>query len=49
MKTARERNIGWRIDCFFVSEKLKGQLIAADIHADVYGSDYCPISLQINS
>ena len=42
---ARERNVGWRIDYFFVSENLKPNLKKAEIHADVMGSDHCPISV----
>lgn len=44
---ARNRNVGWRIDYFFVSEDLKGNLLSADIHSDVMGSDHCPISLEL--
>ena len=45
---ARERNVGWRIDYFFVSPDLKDRIAAADIHADVLGSDHCPISLTLD-
>lgn len=41
----RERNVGWRIDYFFVSDDLKDKVIAAEIHDDVMGSDHAPISL----
>lgn len=44
---ARKNNAGWRIDYFFVSENLKEQLKSAKIHNDIYGSDHCPISLEI--
>ncbi len=44
---ARDRNVGWRIDYFFVSEELKKNIRAADIHADVMGSDHCPVSLEL--
>lgn len=48
MKTrARERNVGWRIDYFFVSEDLRPRLAEAGIQSDVMGSDHCPISLEI--
>lgn len=48
MKTmARERNVGWRIDYFFVSEKLKKALTGAEIHDSVFGSDHCPISVTL--
>ena len=45
---ARARNVGWRIDYFLVSEKLKTSVKAAAIHADVMGSDHCPISLTLD-
>ena len=45
---ARERNVGWRIDYFFVSADLKDHIVAADIYADVLGSDHCPISLTLD-
>jgi len=44
---ARERNIGWRIDYLFVSQKLVKQVKASKIHADVMGSDHCPIELVL--
>ena len=44
---AREKNAGWRIDYFIVSESLKDKLEGADIHKDVMGSDHCPIELDI--
>ncbi len=45
---ARARNIGWRIDYFFVSRALRSRVKAARIHADFGGSDHCPISLDID-
>jgi exodeoxyribonuclease-3 len=45
---ARERNVGWRIDYFLVSEALKDKVKNATIHADVMGSDHCPVSIEIN-
>ena len=45
---ARARNVGWRIDYFLVSEALRPQVTAANIHADVLGSDHCPISIDID-
>ncbi len=48
MKTVRERNIGWRIDYFIVSERLKDKLINSQAHTKVMGSDHCPIYLEIN-
>jgi exodeoxyribonuclease III len=44
---SRRRNVGWRIDYFFVSEALWPAVSAAGIHADVAGSDHCPISLTL--
>ncbi len=49
MKTfARDRNIGWRLDYFFVSPDLKDKIKHAKILEDVYGSDHCPVLLEIN-
>jgi exodeoxyribonuclease-3 len=45
---ARERNIGWRIDYFLVSEALRSRVVAAEIHADVMGSDHCPVSVTLD-
>ena len=45
---AREKNAGWRIDYFICSESLKDKLISADIHTEIYGSDHCPVELQID-
>ena len=45
---AREKNAGWRIDYFLASDELRGRLTAARIHADVMGSDHCPVELQID-
>jgi exodeoxyribonuclease-3 len=44
---ARERNVGWRIDYFFISPDLRERVQDASIHADVMGSDHCPISLTL--
>ena len=44
---SRERNVGWRLDYFFVSPDLKDKIVAAEIHDDVVGSDHCPISLSL--
>ncbi len=44
---ARERNVGWRIDYFFVSEDLTANLVNAEIHSKVMGSDHCPITLEL--
>ncbi len=48
MSKVRERNIGWRIDYFVVSNLLKEQLTAADIHCEILGSDHCPVALEMN-
>lgn len=45
---ARERNVGWRIDYFLVSSVLKSKVVAADIHASVFGSDHCPVSVTLD-
>lgn len=45
---AREKNAGWRIDYFCVSECLKEKLVDATIHTEVFGSDHCPVELKID-
>ena len=45
---ARERGIGWRIDYFLVTPGLKDKIIKADILDDVYGSDHCPVLLELD-
>ncbi len=47
MANARERNVGWRLDYFLLSEKLRNRLGGAEILADIYGSDHCPIELTL--
>lgn len=42
---AREKNAGWRIDYFIVSERLSGELMDARIHTEILGSDHCPVEL----
>ncbi len=44
---ARENNVGWRIDYFFVSKSLRENLRSAEIHEDVMGSDHCPVSIEL--
>jgi len=44
---ARARNVGWRIDYIFVSKSLKSKIKKALIHADVFGSDHCPVEVEI--
>ncbi len=46
---ARARNVGWRIDYFLLSSKLKDKLISAAIHPDVLGSDHCPVSIELEN
>ncbi len=45
---ARERNAGWRIDYFIISDRLKDKLEDAEILTDIYGSDHCPVSVTLN-
>lgn len=47
MNKVRERNIGWRIDYFIVSERIMQHVQSADIHAQILGSDHCPIELIV--
>lgn len=44
---SRERNTGWRIDYFIASEKLKERLVDARIHTEIFGSDHCPVELEL--
>ncbi len=44
---AREKNVGWRIDYFCVSEDMADRLSDAKIHSEIFGSDHCPVELQI--
>ena len=48
MFKAREKNAGWRIDYFMVSERIKDRVRAAEIHNDIFGSDHCPVSIEID-
>ena len=45
---ARDRNAGWRLDYFFVNEEIKGNVKSAGILADIYGSDHCPVTLELD-
>ena len=45
---AREKNAGWRIDYFVVSEDLENKIVSTDIHTDIFGSDHCPVELVVN-
>lgn len=44
---AREKNAGWRIDYFLISERLKERLVDAKIHTEILGSDHCPVELEL--
>ncbi len=44
---AREKNAGWRIDYFIVSNRLVPQLTSASIHNEIFGSDHCPVELEV--
>ena len=48
MFKAREKNVGWRIDYFVVSERIKDKVQAAEIHNEILGSDHCPVSIVID-
>jgi len=45
---AREKNAGWRIDYFLLSNRLRDQLSDAKIHTEIYGSDHCPVEVDVN-
>ena len=45
---ARKNNAGWRIDYFLVSDRIKDKVIDTPIYADIYGSDHCPVGLEIS-
>ena len=45
---ARKNNAGWRIDYFIISDRIKDKIINADILSEVYGSDHCPVLLEID-
>lgn len=48
MAKVRERNIGWRIDYFITSQKIKDQIREAKIYSEIMGSDHCPVSLEMD-
>ena len=48
MFRSRDRNAGWRIDYFLVSDRLKDKVTVADIHDQVFGSDHCPVVLEVD-
>lgn len=45
---AREKNAGWRIDYFVVSDRIADKLRSAEIHNEVFGSDHCPVSVELD-
>ena len=45
---AREKNAGWRIDYFLVSDRLRESVAAAPIYQEIYGSDHCPVGLELD-
>ena len=45
---ARKNNAGWRIDYFLVSDRIRDKITATPIHADIFGSDHCPVGLEIS-
>ena len=45
---ARQKNAGWRIDYFLISDRLKDKILRAEILSDVYGSDHCPVLLELD-
>ena len=48
MGHAREKNVGWRIDYFIVSKSIENCIKEAKIHSEIFGSDHCPVELEIN-
>lgn len=48
MFKAREKNAGWRIDYFMVSDRIKDMVAKAEIHNEFFGSDHCPVSIELN-
>lgn len=48
MGKAREKNVGWRIDYFIVSKNIEKNIKEATIYSEIYGSDHCPVGLEIN-
>ena len=44
---SRSKNTGWRLDYFLVNEELKANMIDAEIHNEIFGSDHCPVSIKL--
>jgi len=49
LRHARDTNAGWRIDYFIVSERMKGAILDSIIYSDIYGSDHCPVGLDMDA
>lgn len=45
---AREKNVGWRLDYFLVSDSLRDKIAATEIHTEILGSDHCPVELDLD-
>lgn len=48
LRKARDTNAGWRIDYFVVSERLRKRIVDATIHNEIFGSDHCPVGLEVD-
>src|SRR5574344_1779909 len=48
MGHAREKNVGWRIDYFIISNSIQNNIKETSIYSDIWGSDHCPVRLQID-
>lgn len=48
MGRAREKNVGWRIDYFITSKDIEKNIAEATIYPEIFGSDHCPVGLEIN-
>ena len=44
---AREKNVGWRIDYFLVSDRLRESIVSTPIYHEIFGSDHCPVGLEL--
>ena len=48
MRNAREKNVGWRIDYFITSKSIKDKIKDSVIYPEIYGSDHCPVGLELD-
>ena len=48
MRHEKKKNVGWRIDYFITSKEMSDKIKEAKIYSEVYGSDHCPVGLEIN-